>query len=45
MKLLNLFFMLAMVMDLAAITLSASTSENSDHRLADSQMATSFGGA
>ncbi|MBA0565689.1 hypothetical protein Golob_010553 [Gossypium lobatum] len=45
MKLLNLFFMLAMVMALAAITLSASTSENSDHRLADSRMATSFGGA
>ncbi|KAB2029697.1 hypothetical protein ES319_D05G181100v1 [Gossypium barbadense] len=46
MKFLKLFFMLAMVMALEAITLSTSISENSDHRrLADSQMPTSFGGA
>ncbi|TYH17338.1 hypothetical protein ES288_A05G184400v1 [Gossypium darwinii] len=46
MKFVKLFFMLAMVMALEAITLSTSISENSDYRrLADSQMPTSFGGA
>lgn len=37
--------MLAIVMALVAITLSATTSEKSDHPLGNSQMAASFGGA
>ncbi|MBA0595260.1 hypothetical protein Gorai_012137 [Gossypium raimondii] len=45
MKFLNLFFMLSIVMALVAITLSAITSEKSDHPLGNSQMAASFRGA
>ncbi|KAB2029699.1 hypothetical protein ES319_D05G181300v1 [Gossypium barbadense] len=45
MKFLNLFFMLSIVMAIVAITLSAITSEKSDHPLGNSQMAASFRGA